>query len=81
MDWFSFSMGFVAFPVVAAGLLGVYLGLVRALGRDANLAKLAVTQRSSTLDFSPQLIGEIGEAEEDEHLASLPEPEPTAKAS
>jgi hypothetical protein len=81
MDWLSFSLGFLAFPVVVAGLMGLYVGLTRALGRDVNLSKLAVSQRSSTLDFSPRLIGEIGDAEGDEVADALPGSEPAAKAS
>lgn len=78
MDWTSFSLGFLAFPVVAAAVLGVYLGLTRVTQRDATLAKLGVAQRSSALDFSPRLIGEIGEDTPD---TAILEAEPTAKAS
>lgn len=78
MDWMSFSVGFLAFPVVTVGALGVYYAVVRLFQRSGHLSKLAVSQRSSTLGFSPRLIGEIGE----EALESaIPESEPTAKAS
>jgi hypothetical protein len=64
MNWVSFSLGFLAFPVVVAAAMGIYLAVTRALQRDANLSRLAVSQRSAALGFSPRLIGEIGEEDQ-----------------
>ena len=81
MDWVSFGVGFLAFPVVAAAGVGIFLGVSRVLQRDVNLSKLAISQRSSTLDFSPRLIGEIGEIEDGAVEEALSGSEPAAKAS
>ncbi len=73
MDWFSFTIGFLAFPAFALSAVGVYAFVRRLQGGTSAFSDL--TSRGSTLSFSPQLIGEIGETLESE--AS----EPAAKAS
>lgn len=74
LDWFSFALGFAAFPLLAALGLALYRAARRYVGQD-NFSALAVSQRTSTLSFSSRLIGEIGE-EDDGSDAS-----PAAKAS
>ena len=60
MDWISFFLGFLAFPLMGAVALAL-LALTGRLRRgERGLAQAA--QRGSTLSFSPRLIGEIGEA-------------------
>lgn len=82
MDWVSFSVGFLAFPVIAVAALGAYFGFARLIERGGHLPKLAVDQRSSTLGFSPRLIGEIGVDDLQGDLQDdLADSEPAAKAS
>ena len=61
MDWFSFSLGFLAFPLLSAVGFAVYLLTHRFLGAQDKMSNLAISQRTSTLSFSSRLIGEIGE--------------------
>ena len=71
MDWFSFSIGFLAFPLLAAIGFGCYSLSTRLLTRQDDLLALALAQRSTTLSFSPRLIGEIREeGEREEHGAA-----------
>lgn len=74
MDWFSFTLGFIAFPLFAVLSLAVFALARKLLARQADLSDLSLDQRGSTLSFSARLIGEIGE-----RLDS--ETGPTAKAS
>ena len=59
MDWLSFTLGFLAFPLLGILAFGVATLARRLTGRQAALADLS--QRGSTLSFSSRLIGEIGE--------------------
>lgn len=74
MDWLSFILGFLAFPLVGVLSLGGYALASKILARESTLSDLSLAQRGSTLSFSSRLIGEIGE-----NLES--ETEPAAKAS
>ena len=74
MDWLSFTLGFLAFPLLGSLLLGLYSLATRFLRRQTTLSDLGATQRGSTLSFSSRLIGEIGESLDSETS-------PRAKAS
>lgn len=72
MDWLSFFLGFLAFPLAVACALGL-VALVRHLASGEPALSSTPTPRGSTLSFSSRLIGEIGERETDTS--------PAAKAS
>ncbi len=74
MDWLSFTLGFIAFPVFGAVSLAVFILARRLLAGHSDLADLSLGERATTLSFSSRLIGEIGERLDTE-------PGPTAKAS
>lgn len=74
MDWLSFTLGFIAFPILTVLSLGAYVIARKLLARQTDLSELSLARRSSTLSFSSRLIGEIGE-----NLDS--ETGPAAKAS
>ena len=62
MDWLSFTLGFLAFPLVGLLFVAGYALARRLFARQSLLSDLSVSQRGSTLSFSPRLIGEIGES-------------------
>ena len=62
MDWLSFTLGFLAFPLLGFLALGGYVLARKLSDRQATLSDLSLSQRASTLSFSSRLIGEIGES-------------------